>query len=297
MSGDIGILIPFPEERNWPISCLLLILVYKPDNNSHQWIKTLDDLVKLSKTSVKENEAYIAFAMSRLDISDAQNRTILKNLGDDTVSSCIVNVNINAVTTMGETVTNIEIKGNNLKLADGAEYSYFTISTSPRVNNAVLLKLSNVSYFTKDTAMTEPDVIAPGEIPPVSIPTIVTAVTSVGIAIAVALVVLWIIKKKRNRNEERKSATHDAPAICPYETTFISSVASSSSKQIQPESPYSYENDATHYEEPMSTIKKDENNRKTYENINPYQTCGIKSDSDETKYEEVKTKRWKINSN
>nr|XP_039259550.1 uncharacterized protein LOC120336008 [Styela clava] len=224
-TGDVGILIPFPEERNGPISCLFLILVYKPNNTSNQWIKTLDDLANLSKTSVKENEAYIAFAMSRLDISDAQNRTILKNLGDDTVSSCIVNANINAVPTMRETITIVEMKGYNLKIADGAEY------------------------------------------------------------------------RKMSKNEDRKSVTiprsKEAPTISPYETTVISNnVASSSrSEQIQPESPYTYDNDATHYEAPMSTIEKDENSKKTYENINPYENCDIKTDSDATKYEEVKPKR------
>nr|XP_039259547.1 uncharacterized protein LOC120336004 [Styela clava] len=279
--GDVGVTILFPEESNGPISCLFLILVYKPDNTSNQWIKTFDDLVKLAKRKVNENEAYIAFAMTRSDISDAQSRTISKNLGDETVSSCIVNANINAVRTKREAATKIEIKGNNLKLEDGAQYSYFTISASPGDDNAVMLKFSNVSHFIKETATTEESTNT----------TIAITVTCIEILILAALLVFWIIRRKRNRNEERKSATHDAPAISPYETTFISSVASSSSKQIQPESPYSYENDATCYEEPMKTIKKDENNRKTYENINPYETCDIKSDSDETKYEEVKPRR------
>ncbi|XP_077975295.1 uncharacterized protein LOC120335997 [Styela clava] len=283
--GDVGVTIRFPEESNGPISCLFLILVYKPDNTSNQWIKTLDDLVKLAKTEVNENEAYIAFAMTRSDISDAQSRTISKNLGDETVSSCIVNANINAVRTKGEAATKIEIKGNNLKLEDGAEYSYFTISASPGNDNAVMLKFSNVSHFIKETATTEESTNT----------TIAITVTCIGILILAALLVFWIIRRKRNSNKEIKSATQqrsgDAPAISPYETTFISSDASSSSKQIQPESPYTYENDATCYEEPMSTIKKDENSRKTYENINPYETCDIKSDSDETKYEEVKPRR------
>nr|XP_039259541.1 uncharacterized protein LOC120335997 [Styela clava] len=282
--GDVGVTIPFPEESNGPISCLFLILVYKPDNTSNQWIKTFDDLVKLAKTKVNENEAYIAFAMTRSDISDAQSRAISKNLGDETVSSCIVNANINAVRTKRE-AAKIEIKGNNLKLEDGAEYSYFTISASPGDDNAVMLKFSNVSHFIKETATTEESTNT----------TIAITVTCIGIIIVAVLLVFWIIRRKRNSNKEIKSATQqrsgDAPAISPYETTFISSVASSSSKQIQPESPYTYENDATCYEEPMSTIKKDENSRKTYENLNPYETCDIKSDSDETKYEEVKPKR------
>nr|XP_039259536.1 uncharacterized protein LOC120335991 [Styela clava] len=283
--GDVGVTIRFPEESNGPISCLFLILAYKPYNTSNQWIKTFDDLVKLAKTEVNENEAYIAFAMTRSDISDAQSRTISKNLGDDTVSSCIVIANINAVRTKGEAATKIEIKGNNLKLEDGAEYSYFTISASPGDDNAVMLKFSNVSHFIKETATTEESTNT----------TIAITVTCIGIIIVAVLLVFWIIRRKRNSNKKIKSATQqrsgDAPAISPYETTFISSVASSSSKQIQPESPYTYENDATCYEEPMSTIKKDENSRKTYENINPYETCDIKSDSDETKYEEVKPRR------
>ncbi|XP_077975291.1 uncharacterized protein LOC120336008 [Styela clava] len=117
-----------------------------------------------------------------------------------------------------------------------------------------------------------------------TIPTIAIVVTCVGIAIAVALVVLWIIKKKRSRNEEKKSAriqrSKDASTISPYETTVLSNSGSpSSSKQIQRESPYIYDNDTTCYEQPMSTIKKAKNNRETYENINPHKTCDIKSDS------------------
>ncbi|XP_077966098.1 uncharacterized protein LOC144419858 isoform X2 [Styela clava] len=98
--------------------------------------------------------------------------------------------------------------------------------------------------------------------------TIVISVTCVGIGIAVALIAFWIIRKMRNRNVETQSKqrSNDISIASPYQTTFVSSPSCSKPNEL--ESPYTYDNDTTCYQEPTPTINETDNTVKTYENIN-----------------------------
>ncbi|XP_077966129.1 uncharacterized protein LOC120335603 [Styela clava] len=93
--------------------------------------------------------------------------------------------------------------------------------------------------------------------------TIVISVTCVGIGIALAVIAFWIIRKMRNRNVETQSQqpSNDISIVSPYETTFVSSPSSSKPNEL--ESPYTYDNDTTCYQEPTPTINETDNTVKT----------------------------------
>nr|XP_039259553.1 receptor-type tyrosine-protein phosphatase delta-like [Styela clava] len=148
--GTYNVEINFPEEQNGPISCLFLIVVYEANNSSLRQIENLEELKDLMRNSVKANQPYIAIAISGNKINEEIENTnkISRRLGDESSTSCNINLasnntrNKRAVSTSDDDVT-----GQNLKLNNDAEYSYYTVSTTPG-EDGVLLKASELSQFT-----------------------------------------------------------------------------------------------------------------------------------------------------
>ncbi|XP_077975279.1 receptor-type tyrosine-protein phosphatase mu-like [Styela clava] len=153
--GTVPIRINLPDESNGPISCIFVIVVFKPEKSNLMTFESEEDLRNIKGKTLKTNEAFIALAISRASISNEIGNMlyITRTLGDESTSDCnIYHVIVNEVNRMKrEASFDGNIQANNLKLENEAEYSYYVVTSTPGDGNKTLIKASEVSYFTKIT--------------------------------------------------------------------------------------------------------------------------------------------------
>nr|XP_039259555.1 uncharacterized protein LOC120336013 [Styela clava] len=151
--GTVPIRINLPDESNGPISCIFVIVVFKPEKSTSMTFESAQDLRHIKGKTLKTNEAFVALAISRASISNEIGNMlyITRKLGDESTSDCNI-YHVNEVNRMKrEAGFDGNIQANNLKLENEAEYSYYVVTSTPGDGNKTLIKASEVSYFTKIT--------------------------------------------------------------------------------------------------------------------------------------------------